>query len=122
MTCEALLILYLASSLPSLLHNQRELRGCFIGVGSCFLHHTLTPEVYIEVGISEHKMVSLTFHHIGKHAGNGSVISSNILKDFNKVNGECVIDQLEVLSNDFFPANSAKVKKFWIKINVGIIH
>lgn len=121
-SCDQLLKIMFSFSLSQLVnHPTRQQGGVASVLDLAFVWNTFEPEISIEDGISDHKMILLTFPGLTSQAGHQDHPYTDF-KDYSRADDVSIIDYLETVFEDFTLLPSYDVNGLWEKFKGAIKH
>lgn len=121
--CEHLFDIMFSFSLSQIVNEPTRVQGNACSVlDLALVSQSITPHLRVEEGISDHKMLVLTFFTLRMSAGCKTKPSRIAFKDYSRANDESVIDYLEETLDGFSAESCGGVNGLWIKLKEAIMH
>lgn len=116
-SCEMLLNLMFSFSLAQLVKQPTRIQGQARSIlDLAFVSKTLNPDISIENGISDHKMLLLTFDDLNPSSNVNSNISRIFVKDYRRADDVSIIDYIEITLDCLLQPQFGNVNDLWLKL------
>lgn len=122
-SCERPLVIILSLSLTQIVREPTRVQGNSSAVlDLALVSDPLSPTINIEEGISDHKMLVLTFRNMTSNNKRTKSHSKLVVKDYSRAEDESVIDYLDRALDNFSSRASQSVTSMWAQVKNAIQH